>query len=165
LYCIVFFKQIFSKILASDISWASLPVDELQIETAVIELLQLLLQRDPISRPAVSDMKSHSFFASIDWMTHSSSPGVFIPTLDSATDTSYFDARAEHYPVMDQSDDNPVTPTNVQWSARGTSTLMQLLGTTPVGGGTLSALPFTPLNQTGFFFCECKKNIFLIYFK
>ncbi len=73
------------------------------LSDAAIDLMARLLRKKPDERlgstAGVSEIKSHPFFASIRWDTHTTSEAVFIPEVASDTDTSYFDARHSIYPL------------------------------------------------------------------
>ncbi len=105
-------EEVYHRILNDDIQWDALPAD-LNIPDVALDLLKQLLHKDPALRPTAAAVKAHPYFVAdvgplgdgspptaIDWTTHIKTDGLFVPQLESQTDTSYFDPRHEFYPVV-----------------------------------------------------------------
>nr|XP_011464482.1 PREDICTED: probable serine/threonine protein kinase IREH1 [Fragaria vesca subsp. vesca] len=104
-------QTIFDNILNRNIPWPRVP-EELSPEAA--DLIDQLLTEDPNQRlgaRGASEVKQHPFFKDINWDTLARQKAAFVPSSDSAMDTSYFTSRYswnpsdEHvYPASDLDD-------------------------------------------------------------
>ncbi|KAM5570371.1 putative serine/threonine protein kinase IREH1 [Rosa sericea] len=104
-------QTIFDNILNRNIPWPRVP-EELSPEAA--DLIDQLLTEDPTQRlgaRGASEVKQHPFFKDINWDTLARQKAAFVPSSDSAMDTSYFTSRYswnpsdEHvYPASDLDD-------------------------------------------------------------
>ncbi|XP_044465999.1 probable serine/threonine protein kinase IREH1 isoform X2 [Mangifera indica] len=86
-------QQIFDNILNCKIPWPSIP-DEMSAEAQ--DLIDRLLTEDPHQRlgaGGASEVKQHIFFKDINWDTLARQKAAFVPTSESALDTSYFTSR------------------------------------------------------------------------
>ncbi|CAK8685522.1 unnamed protein product [Clavelina lepadiformis] len=99
--CVPFFGQtpddLFMQAINDEIEWPS--GDEALSEQAV-DLISCLLNRDPLVRlgsRGAYEVKSHSYFESMDWNNLLRQKAQFIPQLDDDEDTSYFDTRSDRY--------------------------------------------------------------------
>ncbi|KAJ8753669.1 hypothetical protein K2173_026345 [Erythroxylum novogranatense] len=84
---------IFENILNRKIPWPRVP-QEMSVETK--DLIDRLLTEDPHQRlgsRGASEVKEHSFFKDINWDTLARQKAAFIPSSESAFDTSYFTSR------------------------------------------------------------------------
>ncbi|KAJ3189994.1 hypothetical protein HDU85_000285 [Gaertneriomyces sp. JEL0708] len=84
-------EAIFTRILGhtGDLEW---PEDE-PLSHEAKDLIQRLLQNDPKVRLRAEGLKAHPFFAEVDWERVREQPAAFVPSPETQTDTSYFDAR------------------------------------------------------------------------
>jgi serine/threonine protein kinase len=70
-----------------------------------VDLISRLLKKDPKkrlgSKNGAEEIKSHPFFADIDWdkMYHKLIPAPYKPLLDSKTDTNHFDQEILNMPI------------------------------------------------------------------
>ncbi|XP_050375696.1 probable serine/threonine protein kinase IREH1 [Argentina anserina] len=86
-------QTIFDNILNRNIPWPRVP-EELSPEAA--DLIDQLLTEDPNQRlgaRGASEVKQHPFFKDINWDTLARQKAAFVPSSDSAMDTSYFTSR------------------------------------------------------------------------
>ncbi|GKV46816.1 hypothetical protein SLEP1_g53779 [Rubroshorea leprosula] len=86
-------QTIFDNILNRKIPWPRVP-EELSPETH--DLIDRLLTEDPHQRlgaRGASEVKQHVFFKDINWDTLARQKAAFVPTSESAVDTSYFTSR------------------------------------------------------------------------
>ncbi|KAL5817837.1 hypothetical protein ACOSQ3_026215 [Xanthoceras sorbifolium] len=86
-------QQIFDNILNRKIPWPGVP-DEMSPEAQ--DLIDRLLTEDPNQRlgaRGASEVKQHVFFKDINWDTLARQKAAFVPTSESALDTSYFTSR------------------------------------------------------------------------
>ncbi|CAL5445296.1 unnamed protein product [Camellia sinensis] len=86
-------QTIFDNILNRKIPWPGVP-DEMSYEAQ--DLIDRLLTEDPHQRlgaGGASEVKEHSFFRDINWDTLARQKAAFVPSSDSAHDTSYFTSR------------------------------------------------------------------------
>ncbi|KAJ0104826.1 hypothetical protein Patl1_19570 [Pistacia atlantica] len=86
-------QQIFDNILNRKIPWPSVP-DEISAEAQ--DLIDRLLTEDPhlrLGAGGASEVKQHIFFKDINWDTLARQKAAFVPTSESALDTSYFTSR------------------------------------------------------------------------
>ncbi|KAK9010029.1 hypothetical protein V6N11_036547 [Hibiscus sabdariffa] len=93
---------IFDNILNRKIPWPSLP-DEMSLEAQ--DLIDRLLTEDPNQRlgaRGASEVKQHVFFKDINWDTLARQKAAFVPTSESALDTSYFTSRYSWNPSDDR---------------------------------------------------------------
>lgn len=84
---------IFDNILSRKIPWPSVP-DVMTYEAK--DLIDKLLTEDPNQRlgaNGASEVKGHPFFNNINWDTLAMQKAAFVPTPESADDTSYFTSR------------------------------------------------------------------------
>ncbi|KAF7813508.1 putative serine/threonine protein kinase IREH1 isoform X1 [Senna tora] len=86
-------QTIFDNILNRKIPWPQVP-DELSPEAQ--DIIDRLLTEDPNQRlgaRGASEVKQHVFFKDINWDTLARQKAAFVPTSESALDTSYFTSR------------------------------------------------------------------------
>ncbi|KAK4567465.1 hypothetical protein RGQ29_003308 [Quercus rubra] len=86
-------KTIFDNILNRKIPWPRVP-EEMSHEAQ--DLIDRLLTEDPHQRlgaRGASEVKQHVFFKNINWDTLARQKAAFVPTSESALDTSYFTSR------------------------------------------------------------------------
>ena len=81
-------------------------LNELNCSPESINLVQMLLTRDPLKRLSfynIDDIYSHSFFASLAWGTllEKKNPLQWLPVLTESTDTSYFEQEFTSLPKND----------------------------------------------------------------
>ncbi|KAJ3181270.1 hypothetical protein HDU87_001401 [Geranomyces variabilis] len=84
-------EDIFRNILDGVIEWP----DDTEVTPEAMSLILSLLNPDPALRLSAEGVKSHAFFASVEWDKVREQPAPFIPTPGDVTDTSYFDSRNE----------------------------------------------------------------------
>ncbi|KDO62794.1 hypothetical protein CISIN_1g0017831mg, partial [Citrus sinensis] len=85
--------QIFDNILNRKIPWPRVP-EEMSPEAH--DLIDRFLTEDPHQRlgsGGASEVKQHVFFKDINWDTLARQKAAFVPTSESALDTSYFTSR------------------------------------------------------------------------
>jgi hypothetical protein len=81
-------QEIFDNILNRRIEW---PEDGMSEECR--DLIDQLLETDPelrLGHSGSSELKSHPWFDGLDWHNLAQAKAVFIPHLESDTDTTYF---------------------------------------------------------------------------
>ncbi|MQL74213.1 hypothetical protein Taro_006547 [Colocasia esculenta] len=86
-------QTIFDNILNRKIPWPQIP-EEMNFEAH--DLIDRLLTEDPSQRlgaGGASEVKQHVFFKNINWDTLARQKAAFVPSSDSALDTSYFTSR------------------------------------------------------------------------
>lgn len=86
-------QTIFDNILNRKIPWPRVP-EEMSFEAQ--DLIDKLLTEDPHQRlgaKGASEVKQHVFFKNINWDTLARQKAAFVPSSDSALDTSYFTSR------------------------------------------------------------------------
>uniref|UniRef100_A0A7N0RDC6 non-specific serine/threonine protein kinase n=1 Tax=Kalanchoe fedtschenkoi TaxID=63787 RepID=A0A7N0RDC6_KALFE len=86
-------QQIFDNIMNRDIPWPNVP-EELSYEAK--DLIEKLLTGNPVQRlgaTGAAEVKKHHFFKNINWDTLARQKAMFIPTAETAHDTSYFMSR------------------------------------------------------------------------
>ncbi|XVF09426.1 hypothetical protein REPUB_Repub07fG0091800 [Reevesia pubescens] len=86
-------QTIFDNILNRKIPWPRVP-EEMSLEAK--DLIDRLLTEDPHQRlgaRGASEVKLHVFFKDINWDTLARQKAAFVPTSESALDTSYFTSR------------------------------------------------------------------------
>ncbi|XP_031091247.1 probable serine/threonine protein kinase IREH1 [Ipomoea triloba] len=86
-------QKIFDNILNRMIPWPLVP-DEMSPEAQ--DLIDRLLTEDPHQRlgaKGATEVKQHPFFRNINWDTLARQKAAFVPTSESALDTSYFTSR------------------------------------------------------------------------
>jgi microtubule-associated serine/threonine kinase len=99
-------EDVFSEIFANKISWPAPEQDEMSASCK--SLIVKLLENEPEKRfgPAVR-VKAHPFFVTSDdpdfWLTLSDEEPPFVPTQESAEDTSNFNERIEFFPIEEDS--------------------------------------------------------------
>nr|GEV26253.1 probable serine/threonine protein kinase IREH1 isoform X1 [Tanacetum cinerariifolium]GEW06956.1 probable serine/threonine protein kinase IREH1 isoform X1 [Tanacetum cinerariifolium] len=105
-------QTIFDNILNRNIPWPMVP-EEMSPEAA--DLIDKLLTEDPNQRlgaRGTTEVKQHPFFRDINWDTLARQKAAFVPSFESALDTSYFTSRytwntsEEHggYPASESED-------------------------------------------------------------
>ncbi|KAI4329982.1 hypothetical protein MLD38_028300 [Melastoma candidum] len=104
-------QTIFDNILNRNIPWPRVPQD---MSHEAQDLIDRLLTEDPHQRLGAEgawEVKEHAFFKDINWDTLARQKAAFVPTSESAFDTTYFTSRIpfgsadEHiYPVSDIED-------------------------------------------------------------
>ena len=82
-------EEIFANIKQRRLTW---PEEEF-ISSTARDLIDNLLQHDPQKRYGVKETMSHSFFEGLDFAKIRNTDPPFIPVLEDACDTSYFDNR------------------------------------------------------------------------
>ena len=80
-------EEIFENIINENIVWPEICDD---FTEEAYDLISRLLATNIEDRITLAEIKSHPFFASIDWNTLPSSDAPFIPVVESETDLSYF---------------------------------------------------------------------------
>lgn len=106
-------QTIFDNILNRKIPWPRVP-DEMSPEAE--DLIDRLLTEDPHQRlgdRGASEVKQHVFFKNINWDTLARQKAAFVPTSESALDTSYFTSRYSWNP----SDDNAYPASDLEDSS------------------------------------------------
>ncbi|TPP67732.1 Microtubule-associated serine/threonine-protein kinase 2 [Fasciola gigantica] len=95
-------EDLFAQIVTGPIEWPE--EDEWKVPDEAIELISLLLERDPLLRLGTSgdaaEVKEAAFFAgppSVDWNNLLRQKAAFVPQLEHDEDTSYFDPRTDRY--------------------------------------------------------------------
>ncbi|KAI3705995.1 hypothetical protein L1987_76247 [Smallanthus sonchifolius] len=86
-------QTIFDNILNRNIPWPMVP-EEMSPEAA--DLIDQLLTEDPNQRLGArgsTEVKQHPFFRDINWDTLARQKAAFVPSFESALDTSYFTSR------------------------------------------------------------------------
>ncbi|XP_035546661.1 probable serine/threonine protein kinase IREH1 [Juglans regia] len=94
-------QTIFDNILNRNIPWPRVP-DEMSPEAQ--DLIDRLLTEDPHQRlgdRGASEVKQHVFFKNINWDTLARQKAAFVPSSESALDTSYFTSRYTWNPSDD----------------------------------------------------------------
>ncbi|MBA0830477.1 hypothetical protein Goarm_015009 [Gossypium armourianum] len=92
---------IFDNILNRKIPWPRVP-EEMSLEAQ--DLIDRLLTEDPHQRlgaRGASEVKQHVFFKDINWDTLARQKAAFVPSSESALDTSYFTSRYSWNPSDD----------------------------------------------------------------
>ncbi|GLD93582.1 hypothetical protein PINS_up002174 [Pythium insidiosum] len=83
-------EAIFDNILKRQILW---PDGEKCLSMEAMDLINQLLEPDPVRRLGWEGLQRHPFFLGIDWNTLLESTPPFVPTLEGPNDTSYFNNR------------------------------------------------------------------------
>ncbi|CAA7048174.1 unnamed protein product [Microthlaspi erraticum] len=86
-------QKIFENILNRNIPWPNVP-DEMSLEA--YNLIDRLLTEDPQQRlgaRGAAEVKQHIFFKDINWDTIAEQKASFVPDMEDAHDTSYFESR------------------------------------------------------------------------
>ncbi|CAM8906040.1 unnamed protein product [Rhodiola kirilowii] len=86
-------QQVFDNIMNRDIPWPHVP-EELSYEAK--DLIDKLLTENPVQRlgaTGTAEVKKHPFFKNVNWDTLARQKAMFIPTTETALDTSYFMSR------------------------------------------------------------------------
>ncbi|KAI3969827.1 hypothetical protein MKX01_038295 [Papaver californicum] len=86
-------ESIFPNILNQKIPWPAVPID---MSFEARDLIERFLIHDPDQRlgaNGASEVKAHSFFKGINWDTLALEKAAFVPSPDSADDTSYSTSR------------------------------------------------------------------------
>ncbi|XP_052874812.1 probable serine/threonine protein kinase IREH1 isoform X2 [Gossypium arboreum] len=94
-------QTIFDNILNRKIPWPRVP-EEMSLEAH--DLIDRLLTEDPHQRlgaRGASEVKQHVFFKDINWDTLARQKAAFVPSSESALDTSYFTSRYSWNPSDD----------------------------------------------------------------
>lgn len=95
-------QMIFDNILNRNIPWPRVP-EEMSPEAQ--DLIHRLLTEDPYQRlgaGGASEVKQHAFFRDINWDTLARQKAAFVPSSESALDTSYFTSRYSWNPSDNQ---------------------------------------------------------------
>ncbi|KAJ9676733.1 hypothetical protein PVL29_021979 [Vitis rotundifolia] len=95
-------QMIFDNILNRNIPWPRVP-EEMSPEAQ--DLIHRLLTEDPYQRlgaGGASQVKQHAFFRDINWDTLARQKAAFVPSSESALDTSYFTSRYSWNPSDNQ---------------------------------------------------------------
>eukprot|EP00339_Tiarina_fusa_P016014 CAMPEP_0117007500 /NCGR_PEP_ID=MMETSP0472-20121206/7360_1 /TAXON_ID=693140 ORGANISM="Tiarina fusus, Strain LIS" /NCGR_SAMPLE_ID=MMETSP0472 /ASSEMBLY_ACC=CAM_ASM_000603 /LENGTH=220 /DNA_ID=CAMNT_0004709291 /DNA_START=1619 /DNA_END=2278 /DNA_ORIENTATION=+ len=96
-------QEIFENIITGDIRW---PEDPEDMPEDAKDLITKLLCADPSERLGANgadEVKQHPFFHDINWdslLTDSVPP--FVPDTVNLEDTSYFEAREEYWPLIEE---------------------------------------------------------------
>uniref|UniRef100_A0A6A7FZK8 Serine/threonine-protein kinase greatwall n=1 Tax=Hirondellea gigas TaxID=1518452 RepID=A0A6A7FZK8_9CRUS len=85
-------QLIFHNILNRDIPW---PEAEEKLSPEAVSIINHLLVFEPEKRATLEDFKKSPLFHSIDWDNIHNITPLFVPQVESATDTYYFSARNE----------------------------------------------------------------------
>lgn len=111
-------QRIFDNILNRNIPWPRVP-EEMSFEAK--HLIDRLLTEDPNQRlgaNGASEVKQHVFFKDINWDTLARQKAAFVPSSDSALDTSYFTSRFNWNP----SDERVYAASEFEYSSDSGST-------------------------------------------
>ena len=102
------FLSLFPSLPFTEMVWPEDPED--MPPPDAVDLIKRLLNHDPTKRLKAADVKSHAFFASVDWENLRSFPAPFIPKPESFEDTSYFDARNDREDIrrLQAADTDPI---------------------------------------------------------
>ncbi|CAL9067054.1 probable serine/threonine protein kinase IREH1 [Musa acuminata AAA Group] len=95
-------QKIFDNILNQKIPWPQVP-GEMSFEAQ--DLIDKLLTEDPhlrLGAQGAPEVKQHVFFKDINWDTLARQKAAFVPSSDSALDTSYFTSRYSWNPSDEQ---------------------------------------------------------------
>lgn len=100
--CVPFFgetpEELFAHVINDEIEWPD--EEEWPLPEEAKNLISALLQQNPLDRlgtGGAGEVKDHSFFYGINWDALLRQKAEFIPQLDDAEDTSYFDTRSDRY--------------------------------------------------------------------
>jgi len=100
-------EEIFQNILAGEVNWPDAPDVELSEDCKdLISRLLTINASERLGSNGVSEIKSHPFFANVNWDTILEQDGPWVPKLDNSAEnapsTEYFDARQDAgYDVRD----------------------------------------------------------------
>ena len=111
-------SDVFDRILSRQIAWDAdigIPPDAHDL----IDRLLCMNRKHRLGANGVAEIKAHAYFDGIDWDHLTDQPGPFVPQLDDAASTDYFDARGA-VPQLWQDDDRPQSA-EPPGSARSTS--------------------------------------------
>ncbi|CAH9104747.1 unnamed protein product [Cuscuta europaea] len=111
-------QKIFDNILNRKIPWPLVP-EEMSAEAQ--DLIDRLLTEDPNQRlgaKGATEVKQHPFFMNINWDTLARQKAAFVPTSESALDTSYFTSRFSWNP----SDERVLATSDIEYSSDNGST-------------------------------------------
>ncbi|KAK6921270.1 Protein kinase domain [Dillenia turbinata] len=106
-------QTIFDNILNRNIPWPHVP-EEMSLEAQ--DLIDKLLTEDPYQRlgaRGASEVKQHVFFKDINWDTLARQKAAFVPSSESAFDTSYFTSRFS----WNTADDHPYGASDFEGSS------------------------------------------------
>lgn len=100
--CVPFFgetpEELFAHVINDEIEWPD--EEEWPLPEEAKNLISVLLQQNPLDRlgtGGAGEVKDHLFFYGINWDALLRQKAEFIPQLDDAEDTSYFDTRSDRY--------------------------------------------------------------------
>mmetsp|Transcript_15994 Transcript_15994/g.36928 ORF Transcript_15994/g.36928 Transcript_15994/m.36928 type:complete len:215 (+) Transcript_15994:43-687(+) len=96
-------EKVFERILAAPIPWYLGDESEIELSAEAKDFISGLLTRDPKKRlgyRGCAEVKSHPFFAGVDWDTVMQSEPAFVPELEDAFDTSYFEPQVSRRPSL-----------------------------------------------------------------
>ncbi|VFQ67759.1 unnamed protein product [Cuscuta campestris] len=111
-------QEIFDNILNRKIPWPLVP-EEMSAEAQ--DLIDRLLTEDPNQRlgaQGATEVKKHPFFMNINWDTLARQKAAFVPTSESALDTSYFSSRFS----WNASDERVLETSDIDYSSDNCST-------------------------------------------
>jgi serine/threonine-protein kinase RIM15 len=97
--------KVFENIIARRINWYE---DQIEISPEARDLMERLMCTDPLRRlgaHGASEVKSHPFFADIDWNTIATVEANFVPNVTDPESTDYFDARGAVPQVFNEDDE------------------------------------------------------------
>ena len=105
-------NQVFDKILTRSIDWDT----DAPLSDEARDLIERLIctdRRERLGARGVDEIRAHPFFAGIDWDHLADADGPFVPCLDDAASTDYFDPRGAVPQTFDEdapstSDDAPI---------------------------------------------------------
>ncbi|WFD01889.1 non-specific serine/threonine protein kinase [Malassezia obtusa] len=130
-------NQVFDKILTRSIDWDT----DAPMSDAARDLIERLIctdRRERLGARGVEEIRAHPFFAGIDWARLTDADGPFVPRLDDAASTDYFDPRGAVAQTFDE--EPPPAPPSLEAPSSSHSTRH--------GGSSGS---FVPQNEFGSF--------------
>ncbi len=130
-------EKVFDNIISRRIKWFE---GEQEISPEARDFMERLMCMDPgrrLGANGAAEVKSHPFFAGIDWNTISTVEAHFVPNPSNPEDTDYFDARGAVPQVFTDSetrDEEGVSPLSEQMTrnAPGDSEASRRLADSPV---------------------------------
>lgn len=99
--------KVFENIIARRISWYE---DQIEISPEARDLMERLMCTDPLRRlgaNGAAEIKSHPFFAEVNWDTIATIEANFVPDVTDPESTDYFDARGALPQVFNEDDEEP----------------------------------------------------------
>ncbi|WFC94424.1 non-specific serine/threonine protein kinase [Malassezia brasiliensis] len=134
-------NQVFDKILTRSIDWDT----DAPISDEARDLIERLIctdRRERLGARGVDEIRAHPFFAGVDWDHLADTDGPFVPRLDDAASTDYFDPRGAVPQTFDE--DAPSSSSDAALSAAPHSPV-------PITRVSGSSGSFLPANEFGSF--------------